>query len=213
MATSFNLSLAEQDLAEEAKGRIVMHANKDKDKTVDPKTGEIIEKDFTDDGTAVNKSKAPKLMLHGPMGHAYTQMLDEILTMESMSAIVAATNDDETVQANMVAGSPTGYTATSDGGQSIAEQVGDGGYVYVLDSNIDAESGDKALTELMTQRNAHPNADMGLAFVHTGTLSHTAEALMNHANNMGMKIAISKNGTKNMITKMVRGITLRNKGE
>lgn len=210
---SFNLSLAEQDLKEQAQGRVVMHANKEKDKTIDPRTGEVISKDFTDDGTRVDKRQAPLLNLKGPMGHAYTQMLDDILTMESMSAVALAASEEEVAASDVVSGSPTGYVATAQGGQSIAEQAGDEGYVYVVDTNLTKEQADEAVLALMTQRNAHPNSDMGLAFVNSGIITPTAESLMNHANNMDVKISISKGGARNMITKMVRGITLRGKGE
>lgn len=203
---SFDLSLAQDK-------EVV--ASKDYVKVKDDKTGEMKDKTTLDDGVRIDKSKAPKIIADGPLGYKYTEYLNQTLTNENMSAIVAAAeeSEDASIDTSTVGsgqGEPTGYVVVDDNGISNQVDTSDVGYVYVIDAGEVTTSDMVQMAEsVFKMKNKFPDRAIGVGVIHNGQVSKNASAVLQAMKNADVPVAVTQEG----LARMVRSMALKIKTE
>lgn len=169
---------------------------------VDPKTDQPVRQTITDGGVTINKSMAPKLMLDGPLGYKYTELLNKTLSLESMSAIVAA-SDMSTEDTSNINHDPGKLSIT---GQDMSiESDPHAGYVYVVSADT-LESRDIAeiSSKLINQRLKSESKPIGLAMLTQGNPSPVIESLVGCIEHLGVTVTYTPEGLKSMISLMIK---------
>lgn len=192
---SFNLSLVSTPPQGEVKTSVDLPSK------VNPDTGAVEKDTVTEGGITIDKAKAPQLVLDGPLGHMYTELLNRELSLESMGAVVAAAKDseEEIEQApGKVAMTPTG---------PIREQADpSAGYIFVTDGDTLKPSDRNDISvQLLKQRREHPDMPVGLAMLSSGNPSPTLESLTRCMEAAGVRITYLKSGLTSMARSMVKG--------
>lgn len=197
---TFDLSLAE------------VKASKEYDKTVDGKTGEVKDKTVTDGGVRIDKSRAPKIIADGPLGYKYTELLNQTLTNENMSAIVAAAEDaDEGVADRPVGetGLPTGYVAVGDGHVVNEIDTTDIGYVYVVDAG-DVKTADmmQIASDVLSVKNQYPDRPIAVGVIDSGRVSDAGAQVVEALLKADIAVAVTQEG----FLRMVKAMAVKMKG-
>lgn len=204
---SFNLSLAKKEVEDNPE---LVKASTTYPEKVDPMTGRKYEQNVTDGGVTIDKSKAPALVLDGPVGYQVTELLDRVLSKESMSALLAAYEDDSADAKTGDAqhsGDPTGTVDVNlNTGAAVNSSVQAGaGYLYVADVDK-LGSGDvvSVLNRLDQVKRENPDAEVSLALVGSGAITPTVESLMSNAHRFGVRVSATKHGINAMVADMLK---------
>lgn len=194
MAT-FDLSLAAPMQAE---GDV--KASRDYPVHKDPETEEKTLEKTTDGGITINKSKAPAIMLDGPMGHYYTELLNKELSLESMTAIAAMSSMDEQSE-----GEESSGKVTVDSQGAHIEDTGSEGYIYIVNADtLEAKDLRTISDNFLKKRLEDPKRQLGIAMVSEGNPSPTLESLTNILQSADVKITYSRQGVVNMAKEMIQ---------
>ena len=200
---SFNLSLAKDEVKDDPNQ---VKASTELQTRIDPMTQKPYKVDVTEGGITIDKSKAPAIMLDGPLGHQYTEILNRVLSKENMGAIVAALSAEEEDAKGPTSGTPTGYVDVGmDGTTQNGEHGTAQGYLYVADGeHLPSTELTRVMSRLIEKKNEDPNANLGVVLASEGRLCSTAESLVRHATSLGVKVAIRPSAVSQMVVDMAR---------
>jgi len=200
---TFNLSLAQKEVEDDPK---LVKASSELETRTDPITHKPYKVDVTEGGITIDKSKAPAIMLDGPLGHQYTEILNRVLSKESMGAIVAALSVEEDDAKGPTSGTPTGFVDVSaDGVAKNGEHGTSQGYLYVADgTDLPSTELTRVMSRLIERKNENPNANVGVVLAAEGKLCHTAESLVKHATSLGVQVAIRPMAIGQMVVQMAK---------
>lgn len=194
---TFNLSLVgKNEQTSEVK------ASKQTQVKQDSETGKNEQEKVTSGGIPIDKKQAPVLVLDGPLGHYYTELLNATLTNESMGAIVSAamedTSDEYQGELGKVSVTPMG---------PITDALDTGvGYVYVTDSKSITPSNSRDITDkLISMKTKNPNRPVGLAAFVKSEMTPTMESMYRCLSAAGIECRFLPSGFERMVNVMIKG--------
>lgn len=198
--STFDLSLAVPKKENE------VQASTEYQKETNPQTGDVRDRKVTDSGLTVDKDKAPKLQLAGPLGHMYTELLNEQLSLESMGGVVAAAAMAPGGGLNQTEVTPeTGKLRVGPQGAAY-EHGGNDGYIFITkSSDLGYDSFKGISADLLARKAKDPEAKLGVAVINDGTLTESLESLTRVMKGCGIPVVYTEEGLTSMAKSMFTG--------
>lgn len=195
---SFDLSLA---IPNRASGEVM--ASPKYDTKVNPKTEERVKQTVTEGGVTIDKSAAPKLMLDGPLGYKYTQLLDTELSVESMAAVVAAAGQaSDGTDVDLAPSGVPGFVSMGSTGPVVEDDT-DAGYIFIVAADsLESKDLGEISQNFIDKRLANPQRPLGLAMITDGKPTGTLESLYRVLTPMNVAITTMESGLYSMIAAM-----------